>query len=125
MHRPHEIRARLEQHEPLHHQQCVRAQVDELAPRDNAGGDLCDFLVQERLAACDRNDGRAAFVHGVQAFVDRQPLIQDLVGIIDLAAARACEVAAKQRLEHQHERIAFSACELLANYVRADARFLQ
>ena len=37
-----------------------------------------------------------------------KPLVQDLVGIIDLAAAGAGEVAAEQRLEHQHERIALA-----------------
>ena len=60
-----------------------------------------------------------------EAIGDRQPLIQDLVRIIDLAAAGAREVAAEQRLEHQHERIAFAPGQLLADDVGADARLLQ
>jgi len=109
----------------LSYQQCVRAQIDELAPRDDGRGDLRDFLVQKRLAAGDRHDRRAAFVDRLETFVDRESLIQDLVGIIDLAASRASEVAAEQRFQHQHERIAPPACKLLLDDVCADARFLQ
>ena len=125
MHRPDEIGARLERPEPLHHQQCVRAQIHELAPRDDGRGDLRDFLVQKRLAAGDRHDRRAAFVDRLETFVDRESLIQDLVGIIDLAASRASEIAAEQRLEHEHQRITLTPRQMLANDVRADARFLQ
>ena len=70
------------------------------------GDDGVDFLVQQRFAAGDGDHRSAAFIDRGQAFVDRQPLIEDLVGIIDLAAARAGKVAAEQRLEHEHQRIA-------------------
>jgi hypothetical protein len=42
--------------------------------------DLGHFLVQQRLAAGDRDDGRAAFVDGAEAFGDRQALVQDRSG---------------------------------------------
>jgi hypothetical protein len=48
---------------------------------------------------------------------DRDALIQNLIGVIDLAAARAREIAAKERLEHQHERIAFVSPEVLSDDV--------
>ncbi len=52
-----------------------------------------------------RYDRRAAFVDGVHAFLDAKPLAQDFLGVIDLAAARAGEVATKQRFKHEHQRI--------------------
>jgi hypothetical protein len=41
-------------------------------------------------------------------------------GIVDLAAADAGEVAAEQRLEHQHQRVVLAAKQLLLDEVRAD-----
>jgi len=81
--------------------------------------------VDQRLAAGDRHHGRAALVDGVEAFLDRQPLVEDRIRIIDLAAAEAGEVAAEQRLEHQHERIALAAEQLLLEQICADAHLFQ
>ena len=86
--------------------------------------DLLDLAVQQRLAAGDRHHRRAAFVHRLEAFRDREPLVQDLVGIVDLAAAGAGEVAAEQRLQHEHERIALDAHEALLGHIGADADHL-
>ena len=56
---------------------------------------------------------------------DRDALVQDLVGIIDLAAAGASQIAAEQRLEHQHQRITLAAGQMLADDVATDMKFLQ
>ena len=112
MDRPDEIRTRLVVLHPLFHQQRVGAQVDELPARDDALDDGRQFLVQQRLAARDRHHRRAAFVDRVQGVLDRDALIQDFVGIIDLAAAGAGEIAAEQRLQHEHQRIALSSGQL-------------
>src|SRR6266566_1975336 len=125
MHGPDEVRARLEQMEPFLQQQSIRAQVDELAPRNDAGSDRRDLLVQQGLSAGDGDDRRAAIIDGLQAFVDRQALVEDLVGVIDLAAASARQIAAEERLEHEHQRVPFAPRQLLANDVGADARFLK
>jgi hypothetical protein len=61
----------------------------------------------------------------IPAFLRRHAAIEDCVGIIDLAAADASEVAAKQRLEHQHQRIALSAEQLLLHQIAADTHFLE
>ena len=45
-------------------------------------------------------------------------------GILDLAAAGAGQIAAEQRLHHQHERIAFAAGKLLPDDIGADPRNL-
>ena len=81
--------------------------------------------MDQRLAAGDRHHRRAAFVGGIPAFLRRHAAIEDRVGIVDLAAADACEVAAKQRLQHQHQRIALSAQQFLLDQIAADAHFLE
>src|SRR5689334_1894315 len=98
VHRPHEIRTRLEQAKTLLHKECVRAQVNELASRDDAVDDRTDVLVKQRLAARDGNDRRAALVDSGETFADRQTLPEDFVRVIDLAATGARQIAAKERL---------------------------
>ena len=102
----------------------VGAQRDEFLARNDAFDDLADLLVDQRLAAGDRHHRRAAFVDRVETFLDRQTLVEDRVGIIDLAATGAGEIAAKQRLQHEHERIALAARQTLTQHVSTDFRLL-
>ena len=125
MHREEQIGRRLEQMQLLLEQQRVGAQRDELLARHDAFDDLADLLVDERLAAGDGDHRRAALVDRVEAFLHRQPPVQDRVRIVDLAAAEAGEIAAEQRLQHQHQRIALAPHELLLEQISADAHFLQ
>jgi hypothetical protein len=60
----------------------------------------------------------------MQSIGDRNALIENLVGIIDLAAARTRKVAAKERFEHQHERIALAAPEVLSHHIGTDRQRL-
>ncbi len=70
---------RLEQVQLLLQQQPVGAQVDELPAGDDAGDDPIDLLVQQRLAAGDRDNRRAAFVDRFEALIHRQAAIEDRV----------------------------------------------
>ena len=124
MDREEQIRRRLEQMQLLLQQQRVGAERDELLARDDAFDDLADLLVDQRLAAGNRDHRRAALVDGVEAFLHRQPPVEDRVRIVDLAAAEAGEIAAEQRLEHQHQRVALATHELLLEQICADAHFL-
>ena len=123
MHREEQIGRRLELAELLFQQQRVGAERDELLARHDALDDLADVLVDQRLAARDRDHRRAALVDRVEAFLHRQAPVEDRIRIVDLAAARAGEIAAEQRLQHQHERIALAAEELLLQEVGADLHF--
>ena len=67
---------------------------------------------------------RAAFVDRLEALRHRQTLVEDLVGVVDLAAAGAGEVAAEQRLQHEHERVALNPAQMLAHHISADANLL-
>src|SRR6185312_6390119 len=81
-------------------------------------------LVQQGLAAGYGDDGSAALVHGLEALGRAQALVQDLIRVIDLAATGAGEIAAEQRLEHEHQRVALVADQLLLGDVRADTNLL-
>ena len=87
MHREEQIRGGLELPELFFEQKRVGAQRHELLARDNAFDDLADLLVDQRLATRYSHHRRAAFVDRVEAFLHRQPLVEDGVGVIDLAAA--------------------------------------
>ena len=78
--------------------------------------------MQQRLAAGDHHHGRAAFVDRLHAIVIGQALVEDLVGIIDLAAARASKIAAEQGLQHQHQRITLAAQQMLLDDIGANTR---
>ena len=72
------------------------------------------------LAAGDGDHRRAALVHRAQALLHRELLPEHVAGILDLAAAGARQVAAEERLQHQHQRVALAALDLLLQDVRGD-----
>ena len=53
--------------------------------------------------------GRAALIDRAEALLGREVLLQNVGRILDLAAAGAGQVAAEQRLQHQHQRVALAA----------------
>jgi len=81
-------------------------------------------ISDQRFAAGNRDHRRAAFIDGVETLRNGQPLVEDRIGIIDFAAAGAGQIAAEQRLQHQHERIARAPSQTLAHYIGADLGFL-
>ena len=125
MNREIEIGRRLEQAELLFQQQRVGADRDDLSARYGAIDYSADLFVQERLPPCDHHDGSAAFIDCGQTIDQRQSLIEDLVGIIDLAATSASQVAAEQWLQHQHQRITLAPPQRLRNDIGANLGHLQ
>ena len=89
----------------------VGAEVDVLLARDEAVDDLDDLRMQQRLAAGDRHHGRAALFDRGEALLGRELLLEDVRRILHLAAAGAGQVAAEERLQHEHQRIALVALE--------------
>ena len=57
--------------------------------------------------------GRAALIDRPEALLGGQLALQDVGRVLDLAAAGAGQVAAEQRLQHQHQRILLPPGELL------------
>ena len=106
-------------------QQRIGAQIDEFLARNDCGDDFGHFLVNEWLTAGNGHDGRAAFVNGIECVRDTHPLLQDLLWIVDLAAAGAGEVALEKRLQHEDQRIAFLAAQLTAGKIPPDAVHLK
>src|SRR5688572_24903770 len=81
-------------------------------------GEATDVRVHERLAPRNRDHRGAAFLDGAQALLHGQLLLEDVGGVLDLAAPGAREVAPEQRLEHEDERVAPTPPELLLEDVR-------
>src|SRR5581483_8037657 len=108
----------LEDLEVLGQLERIRAEVDVLPQLEHPGDDVLDPLVDQRLAAADRDDRSRTLDARVDALVDRQPRLVRLV-LADLPAADAGEVARQRRLEHEHERIEL-ALALLGGDVAAD-----
>ncbi len=115
---------RLEIVDLLSQQKRIGAQDHKLLAGEVAFDNRRHLAMQQRLAAGDRDHRRAAFVDGAERVLDRHALIEDLVGIVDLAAARTSEVAAKQRLEHQHQWIALAPAKALAHHIATDSQLL-
>ena len=124
MDREEQIGRRLEQIELLFQQQRIGAQRDEFLARHDAVHDRADILVDERFAARNGDHRGAAFVHRREAFVDRQPPVEDRIGIVDLAAADAGKIAAEQRFQHQHQRVALAAEQFLLEQIGPNLQLL-
>ena len=80
--------------------------------------------MDQRLAARNGDHRRAAFIDRVETLLHRQALVQNRIGIIDLAATDAGEIAPEQRFQHQHQRIALASGEPLFQHVGADGCLL-
>src|SRR5262245_19403071 len=106
-------------------QQGVRAKRNELLLGDETPDDIADLAVDQRLAAGDGHHRRAALVSGIEALFDGEPPIENWIGIVDLAATDASQIATKQRLQHEDKWITFAPQELLLEDVSANAHFLE
>ena len=104
VHRERQVLAGLEQVDLFFQQQGVGAQIDIFLARNQSFNNFADLRMQQWLPARDRNRGRAALVHRAEAFFRRELRLQNVRGILNLAAAGTRQVAAEQRLQHQHQR---------------------
>src|SRR6266851_410440 len=77
------------------------------------GEPLLHPRMQQRFAAGDRNHRGSALFDRLEAVFGRKLRLQDVRGILNLAAAGARQIAAEQRLQHQHQRILLPAHQLL------------
>src|SRR5262249_35926521 len=68
----------------------------------------------------DRHGRDAAFLDRAEALLGSQLLFQDMARILNLPAAGAGQIAAVERLEHQHERVPLPSLQLLAQDVSGD-----
>ncbi|MDX6415051.1 MAG: hypothetical protein QOH23_2461 [Gaiellaceae bacterium] len=76
--------------------------------------------MDERLAARDRHHWRAGLLDRPDRHVDRHPLLEDVVWVLDLPAERAGQIALVERLQLDEERELLPALELLLGEIRAD-----
>src|SRR6266849_2779896 len=83
-----------------------------------AFNNLVDLRMHQRLAAGDGDHRRAALVHRFETLFRSEVTFQDVGWVLNLAAARARQIAAEQWLQHQHQWIALPAGNLLPLAVR-------
>ena len=112
-----QVLTRLEEMNLFFQQQGVGAEIDIFLARHQALDDLTDLRMHERLAAGDRHHGRSAFVNRAKTFFGRKIFLQNVRRVLNLAASGAGQVAAEQRLEHQHERILLAPGKLLPQHI--------
>ena len=105
-------------------QQRIGAKVDETFPRDQTGDNLRQLLVEQRLSARDGNHRGPAFIRGGERLLDADAFVENMTGVVDLAATGAGEVAAKQRLQHQHQWITSDPAQLLSEDIHPHANLL-
>src|SRR5208282_3628048 len=91
----------------------VGAEVDVLLARNEAVDDFDDLRMKERLAAGDRDHRGAAFFDRGKALLGCELLLKNVRRVLHLSAAGAGQVAAEERLEHEHKRIPLSPGEAL------------
>src|SRR5690606_16580790 len=91
-----------------------------LLPPHELGHDLVDLRVHQRLAARDGHHRRAALLDGGDGLLDGHAPLQHVRGMLDLAAARAGEVAGEQRLEFEEQRELLPAAQLVPEDVGSD-----
>ena len=80
--------------------------------------------MHERLTAGDRDHRRARLLDRGERLLDRHPLLEDVVGVLDLPAERACEVALEERLELDEQRELVVLAQALLQQVLPDGQAL-
>src|SRR5579863_8996822 len=69
--------------------------------------------MKQRLTPRDRNRRRPALIDRPETFLGRELRLKHMRGILNLPATSTGQIAAEQRLQHQHERILFASLNLL------------
>src|SRR5215813_6209770 len=98
----------------------IGAQIDESLAAHDTGDDLRHLFVDERFAAGDGNDWRAALVDCMQSVGDAHAPLQHLFRIVDLAAPGTGKIALEQGLQHQHQRVAPLTAQPARDHVASD-----
>ena len=95
----------------------VGTEVNKLLSCDDSFDDLTDFLMDEGFSTGNGHDRCAALVNGSEAFLRREPLVQDFLGILYLSASGTLKVAPEKRFKHQYERELSASAQFLAKNI--------
>ena len=120
-----QVLAGLEEVQLFFEQESVGAQVNVLPAGHQTTDDLVDERVHERFPAGDGDGGHAALFHGAEALFRRQLALEDMTRILNLSAAGAGQIAAIERLQHEHQGVALAALQLLLEDVAGDGPHLR
>ncbi len=124
VHDPREVVRRRELVETPPQQHGIGAEVDVDLAGDELFDHPLDVGVQERLAPCDRHHRSAALGDGFEHVLDGQTLAQDLGRVLDLAAARARQVAREQGLDLDDEGVVLGLLQAVPHEMGTDTDVL-
>src|SRR5207302_11409577 len=83
------------------------------------------FWVDQRLSARDTHDWRTTLLRRLPTLLGRQATVEDMIRILNLPAARACQIATKYGFQHQDQGIALHPLCLLGQHILADGKHLR
>ena len=95
----------------------VGAEVNVFLAGDEAFDNFIDLGMDEGFAAGNGDHGGPALVRRGPALFGGKAFVEDVVGVLDLAATRAGEVTTEEGFEHEDEGVASVASELLTENI--------
>src|SRR5580692_5628129 len=69
--------------------------------------------MQQRLSARNRNCWSPALIDRAETFLGRKLRLEYMRGILNLSTTSTRQIAAEQRLQHQHQRILLASLDFL------------
>ena len=91
----------------------IGTEIDIAFLGDEALDDLGHIGMDQRLAAGNTDDRCAAFLGCRPTLFGCQTLIEDVVGVLDLAASGAGQIATEERFQHEDQGISLHPFEFL------------
>jgi len=76
--------------------------------------------MDEGFAARNGDHRGSTFVGCRPTLLGRQAFVEDVIGVLDLTATSASEVAAEERFKHEDKRVPFVAAQFLPENIRSD-----
>src|SRR5437588_307364 len=93
-----------------------------LAALENTLHQLADVRIDKRLTPTNTHNRSPGFIDGCETFRDGEFLLDGALILANPAAAGACQIACVQRLQHQYQRVARRALDLLLDHVTRHVR---
>ena len=105
-------RVRLELRQLLFQNLSVCTQINMLSLFERFFDQFDNVRIDQRLAAADADYRRAAFVDGLQTFVNRQHFAHAVFEFPNSTAPGAMQIAQEKRFQHQNQRESFNSLTL-------------
>src|SRR5262245_26164133 len=106
------------------HQNRIGAEIDIPLLINQPTDDLGHFWMDHGFTTRDAHNWSPAFLRCSPTLLRCKPLIEHMIRILNLSAAGTGQIAAEERLQHQHERIPLYPTQLLGKHILRDGSHL-